>query len=76
MSYVKVILLGTLNHEWWNQIWNTSENNLANIIFFNFVIIFVTADGIAPSGARPSAGTMITNYKPCVHIGLALEGEI
>ena len=33
---------------------------------FNFVIIIVPADGLAPIGARPSAATVMTRV-PCIN---------
>ena len=34
----------------------------------------VPVDICAPSGARPSAGKVITKFKSCIYIGLAFEG--
>ena len=41
------------------------ESNLAENIY-NFVVITVPADGLAPLGARPSAGTVMTNLRSCL----------
>ena len=43
------------------QIQNGGENNERN--FSNFVVITVSADGLAPLGARTSAGTVVTKFK-------------
>ena len=36
---------------------------------FNFVVITVIADGLAPDGARPSAGTMMTKFGSLWNLG-------
>ena len=33
-----------------------------------FVVIIVAADGLAPLGARPSADTMMTQFRPRIYI--------
>ena len=48
-----------------------SGGNLKNIHLFS--VSFVLADGLAPPGARPSAGTMLT-MKPISLTFTALEG--
>ena len=40
----------------------------------SFVVCTVPADGLAPSGARPSAGIVTTMYGSLIYMGLALEG--
>ena len=40
----------------------------------NYVAITVPADGLAPLGARPSAGTVIINFDSHIYTGVALEG--
>ena len=42
----------------------------------NFVVITVPIDGLAPNGARPSAGTVKTKYGSWVYMGTALIGSI
>ena len=34
---------------------------------YNFEVITVPADGLAPLGARPSAGTVMTKFGSCIH---------
>ena len=41
----------------------------------NCVVIIVSADGLAPLGARPSAGTVIINTDLVCHINLELALE-
>ena len=36
-------------------------------IMVQFVIISVTADGLAPNGARPSAGSLMANFVSYVY---------
>ena len=36
-------------------------------IMFNVMVTTVPADGLAPLGARPSAGTVMTNFVSCVY---------
>ena len=33
---------------------------------YDFVLSIVSADGLAPLGARPSAGTVMTQCKSCI----------
>ena len=40
----------------------------------NTLAVSVPADGLAPLGARPSAGTLMTNFGSCTCIWLALKG--
>ena len=40
----------------------------------NFVVSTAPADGLAPIGAKPSAGTTMTKFGPCKSMGPALEG--
>ena len=35
----------------------------------NFAIITVSADGLAPLGARPSAATAMNNFGSCIFVG-------
>ena len=48
--------------------WNLKEN------MFIFPVITVPTDGLAPSGARASAGTVITKVGSRKYTGLALKG--
>ena len=55
-------------NDWW--IWWLRGNWWAskhgkNI--YNFEVITVPADGLAPLGARPSAGTVMTKFGSCIH---------
>ena len=50
-----------------------SQRNFTENLF-KFIVITVATDGLAPLGARPSAGTLITKYESCIYIGPALEG--
>ena len=45
--------------------WNVGEN---------FAVSTVPADGLAPPGARASAGTVMTKFVPHIYSRLALEG--
>ena len=38
----------------------------------NCPVIIVPADGLAPLGARPSAGTVMTNAGSCMYIVMSL----
>ena len=40
---------------------------------FNFTVSTVLADGLAPTGARPSAGTVMTILKSHICTGPAFE---
>ena len=40
----------------------------------NFIAITVRADGLAPNGARPSAGTVMTKFVTHMNMGPALVG--
>ena len=40
----------------------------------NFVGCTAPADGLAPSGARASAGTVMTRFGSLIHMGPTLEG--
>ena len=42
-----------------------------NMIIFHYVANIVSADGLVPSGAMPSAGAVMAKFKPCVHIHAA-----
>ena len=41
----------------------------------NYVAISVSADGLALLGARPSAGTVMTDFESRRYTGLALKGQ-
>ena len=45
-------------------------------ILVNSIVITVSADGLAPWGARPSAGTEMTKFAYRINTRLALEGLI
>ena len=38
-----------------------------------FLVSIVPADGLAPLGARTSAGNVLTKFRPCICTGLALH---
>ena len=40
----------------------------------NLVINIVPADGLAPLGAKPSAGTVMTAFAPCLRNALVIQG--
>ena len=40
----------------------------------HFIVIMVSADGLAPSGARPSAGTLMTKFMSCIYRELTHAG--
>ena len=42
---------------------------------FSIVIITVTADGLAPLGARPSAGKVMTKFGSRIYTRPALERD-
>ena len=46
--------------------WDLDEN------VSNFIAITVPADGLAPNGARPSAGTVITKFVSLMNMGVVL----
>ena len=39
-----------------------------------FSVNTVSADGLAPWGARPSAGTVMTKFGSCIYMGPTIEG--
>ena len=43
---------------------------------YHIVIIIVTADGIAPLGARTSAATVLPKFSSSIYMGPALESLI
>ena len=56
-----------LGLQWWYGM-NSTENKA------EFSISTVRADGLAPIGARPSAGTVMSRFKSFIYTGSALEG--
>ena len=64
--------------EWHNPVKKSSlESLLLKEILYNMyysVVINEPADGLAPCGARPSAGTVMTTCGSCIYTGLALKG--
>ena len=53
------------------QIIDSQSNFVKNT--FDLVVITVPADGLAPSGARPSADAVMTKFRFLIYTGLALE---
>ena len=42
----------------------------------DFVVNILSADGLAPLGARPSAGMMMTKFRYCLSMGQTLNGDL
>ena len=50
--------IASSGHQKWNGITENQENREEKL--YNFIISVVASDGLAPKGARPSVGTMMT----------------
>ena len=48
--------------------------DILKAVMLNVVVSIVPADGLAPLGARPSAGTVMTSFMSHIYVGPALGG--
>ena len=60
-------------HKWYRTM-ETRRDLWLNIS--HIVIIIVTADGLAPLGARTSAGTVLSKFSSHIYMGSALKSLI